>query len=103
MTRLLTAALILLFSASTWAAPDESRDILWQIRPPAWIERLGIAYGMGPGIRGLAWWGRKPCIVMTPLPPLPDAQHLKIRTWLRLIHHEIRHCSEGNFHKENVP
>ena len=98
--RALLAALILLFSASAGQAQDPERDILWQMRPPDWINRLGIASGMGPGVGGLAWWGRGPCIVMTPPPPLPDAAHLKIRAWLRLINHELRHCREKrNFHQ----
>lgn len=101
--RALVAGFILLFSVSAWAAPDESLDILWQIRPPPWIDRFGIATGMGPGVKGLAWWERKPCIVITPPPPFPDAAYLTIRSWLRLIHHEIRHCTEGNFHTQNTP
>ncbi len=99
--RALVAALILLFSVSAWSAPppDELRDYLWQERPPEWIDRLGITFGMGPGVGGLAWYGRAPCIVMTPPPPLPDVAHLKIRAWLHLINHELRHCAEGDFHK----
>lgn len=98
--RLLLTALILLFSVSAWSAPppDKSPDILWQIRPAEWIDRLGITFGMEAGIGGLAWHGRAPCIVMTPPPPLPDARQLEVRAWLRLIHHELRHCREGFFH-----
>ena len=99
--RALAAILVLLFSVSAWSAPpaDESSDILWQIRPAEWIDRLGITFGMGAGVGGLAWYGRNPCIVITPPPPLPDTAHLKIRAWLRLINHELRHCREKrNFH-----
>lgn len=98
----LAVVLILLFSVSASAgqADEHTRDILWQIRPAEWIDHLGITFGMGAGVGGLAWWGRGPCIVMTPPPPLPDAAGLEIRKWLRLMHHEIRHCREKrNFHR----
>ena len=98
--RSLAAALILLFSVSATAGQDDdrTRDILWQIRPAEWIDRLGITFNLGPGVGGLAWHGRTPCIVMTPPPPLPDTRQLEVRAWLRLIHHELRHCREGFFH-----
>ncbi len=95
--RALAAALILLFSVSAGQA-DEQRDILWQIRPPDVIDLIGRRAGFGPGVGGLAWSGRTPCGIMTPTPPFPDEAHLKIRNWLRLMHHELRHCREGFFH-----
>ena len=109
MRSLLAAALILLLSVSAGLAHDSAAsqsvtevwtpDILWQIRSPGAIDLIGRRAGLGPGVGGLAWSERTPCGVMTPIPPLPDEAYLKIRNWLRLMHHELRHCREGNFHQ----
>ncbi len=98
--RTLAVALVLLFSVSASAGQDDvrTRDILWQLRSPDFIQRLADRARIGPGVRGFAWWETEPCIVMTPPPPLPDARQLEVRAWLRLINHELRHCREGSFH-----
>lgn len=96
----LLATLILLFSASTGQADDGARDILWQTRSPEFITTLCIKHNLYPRCRAIAWWGREPCIVMTPAPPSETAPEIVIRRWLGDLNHERRHCHEKrNFHR----
>ena len=104
--RALIAGLVLLFSVAASAEPaqDGPPDILWLIRSPDYIDMLARATRLGPGVRGLAWYSTRPCVVMTPPPPAEDAPEREIRFYLRLINHELRHCREkANFHKETPP
>ena len=108
--RALLAALILMFPVSAGQAHDNpasqsvtevwTPDILWLIRPAESIERLGLRARMGPGVRGLAWYGAEPCVIMTPDSPPETAPELEIREFLKILNHEKRHCREKrNFHQ----
>ncbi len=102
--RLLAAALVLFLAganaAPTSATAEDEADILWQLRSAKFIELLGRRGGIGPGVRGYAWWGQNPCIVMTPPPPAETAPEAEIRDYVKLLAHEIRHCREKrNFHR----
>ncbi len=104
--RALLTAIILLFLV--WPSPGQAHegenDILWQIRPPNFIANLAADLGLGPRRRGLAWYDRTPCVVMTRPPPSETAPEADIRAWLWVMNHELRHCRERrNFHKKAAP
>lgn len=100
--RALATALILLFSVSVSAEEAHDRDILWLIRSADYIDTLAQASRLGRGIRGLAWYSTRPCVVMTLAPPVESAPEREIRFYLKLLNHELRHCRERkNFHRDD--
>ena len=105
--RIVLAAALILFAAAfpataeaDGARSEQPADYLWQTRSPDFITALCVKQGLHPRCRAIAWWGRKPCIVMTPPPPAETAPEIVIRRWLGDLNHERRHCrEERNFHK----
>ncbi len=102
----LATALILCLAASgstviaAGGHNEQAADYLWQTRSPDFIAALCVKQGLDPRCRAIAWWGRDPCIVMTPPPPVETTSEIVIRRWLRDLNHERRHCREKrNFHK----
>jgi len=102
MTRHGAALLLLVLSAGSAGGEtigDAPLDTLWLIRPPAYIANVARLERLNPRAKGVAWFDKRPCIIMTPAPPAEDSAETVLRRYLWLLNHELRHCRERrDFH-----
>jgi hypothetical protein len=99
MKTLLIASLGILAIATTTAAaavPIEPRSLTWNIVSDREMSKICRENGLRANCEGMAAWDKEyqTCIIWTRSPrDANDAERWQV------VHHELRHCQEGHFHK----
>jgi hypothetical protein len=77
------------------AMPIEPRAVTWNIVSDREMSRLCRDHGMRPNCEGMAAWDKefRMCVIWTRSPRGAD----DTSGW-QVIHHELQHCQEGQFH-----
>jgi hypothetical protein len=78
------------------AVPIEPRSLTWNIVSDREMSQICRDHGLRQNCEGMAAWNKefRQCIIWTRSPRGVD----DMARW-QVIHHELQHCQEGNFHK----